>query len=363
MSQIFIRGNEIATKEYVDSLSLGGDGSVLDNYYTKEEVNELIEENSSTGGDANLTNYYTKEEINNIISETNNSTQVEEMPEPSGDNKGTIVQYIGVTNENYTTSNFYQVVEQTIINEDGSETTIYVWEEILTPEINLDGYATKNYVDGSLNNLTIGNAPTYVIHKTNTTHWYPNGEYPNNSYNIGNGPEVQAILQEIYDAGYDSFNLIMIESGYSYFFTYKSKKIQDKPTSIQLESYHMGTNGVDMPIITVMTIMAQWPDGIATVSGVRVVSKKIVSRLDTQYLNKTNTSSFTPTGDYHPATKKYVDDTIATSIAEMSTTSMDVTTSLPTENISTSTIYLIKDETASTDSENIYNEYIYINGK
>lgn len=29
---------------------------------------------------------------------------------------------------------------------------------------------------------------------------------------------------------------------------------------------------------------------------------------DNMYLNKTNTSSFTPTSDYHPATKKYVDD-------------------------------------------------------
>lgn len=29
-------------------------------------------------------------------------------------------------------------------------------------------------------------------------------------------------------------------------------------------------------------------------------------------IEKNNTSSFTPTGNYHPATKKYVDDTVAT---------------------------------------------------
>ena len=28
-------------------------------------------------------------------------------------------------------------------------------------------------------------------------------------------------------------------------------------------------------------------------------------------LTKTNTTSYTPTGDYHPATKKYVDDTLS----------------------------------------------------
>lgn len=32
---------------------------------------------------------------------------------------------------------------------------------------------------------------------------------------------------------------------------------------------------------------------------------------DTDYLNKANTTAFSPTGDYHPATKKYVDDSEA----------------------------------------------------
>lgn len=147
MNKIYIRGNEIATKEYVDSLSF-------------------------EGGGADLSNYYTKEEINNIISETNNSIQVEEMPEASEENVGTIVQYVGITNENYTTSNFYQVVEQTIVNEDGSETTVYIWEEISTPEINLDDYATKKYVDDSLANLDISNDDSnnglYILNLPNT---------------------------------------------------------------------------------------------------------------------------------------------------------------------------------------------------
>lgn len=34
---------------------------------------------------------------------------------------------------------------------------------------------------------------------------------------------------------------------------------------------------------------------------------------DSMYLNKTNTSNFTPTSDYHPATKKYVDDKVSRS--------------------------------------------------
>lgn len=38
------------------------------------------------------------------------------------------------------------------------------------------------------------------------------------------------------------------------------------------------------------------------------------TRLVKDYLTKTNTTSFTPTADYHPATKKYVDDAIKTTL-------------------------------------------------
>ena len=38
---------------------------------------------------------------------------------------------------------------------------------------------------------------------------------------------------------------------------------------------------------------------------------------DTNFLSKTNTTAFTPTLDYHPATKKYVDDAIATALSNI----------------------------------------------
>jgi hypothetical protein len=53
---------------------------------------------------------------------------------------------------------------------------------------------------------------------------------------------------------------------------------------------------------------------VALVDGVaEIASKKKHSLVkDSDVLTKTNTSSFTPTGDYQPATKKYVDDSIST---------------------------------------------------
>jgi hypothetical protein len=36
-----------------------------------------------------------------------------------------------------------------------------------------------------------------------------------------------------------------------------------------------------------------------------------IKSVRTEFLSKTNTASYTPTADYHPATKKYVDDNAA----------------------------------------------------
>lgn len=38
---------------------------------------------------------------------------------------------------------------------------------------------------------------------------------------------------------------------------------------------------------------------------------------DNNFLKKTNTTEYTPTANYHPATKKYVDDAISTNITNM----------------------------------------------
>lgn len=68
-----------------------------------------------------------------------------------------------------------------------------------------------------------------------------------------------------------------------------------------------------------------------------------------------NTVAFTPTSDYHPATKKYVDGLVST----ISTLSFQVVTELPTTDIQTNIIYLVPSTTSS--EQNVYDEYVYIN--
>ena len=57
-----------------------------------------------------------------------------------------------------------------------------------------------------------------------------------------------------------------------------------------------------------------WECNSHTFRGWEAVGK---SYADTNFLNKTNTTSYTPTADYHPATKKYVDDAISTNITNV----------------------------------------------
>ena len=56
-----------------------------------------------------------------------------------------------------------------------------------------------------------------------------------------------------------------------------------------------------------------WLNPSGTVLYIVNSSDKIVTTnyAKENYLNKTNTTAYTPTADYHPATKKYVDDTVA----------------------------------------------------
>lgn len=370
MNKIYIRGNEIATKEYVDSLSLGGDESALENYYTKEEVNNLIE--NSDGGNTDLSNYYTKEEINNVIAEINNTIQKEIMPDPSEDNVGTIVQYIGDTNNTYTTGYFYQVVEETIINEGGTETIIYKWEEIKNPEINLEDFATKEYVDEAVTNNNYGKI-------------YKAFALPDEDavFNVGSGSAIHSLSKTL-EAGLNDFMKECIkDNDYHKILHLGIGQVNGKYTSFLLTSYagkhHMSIGGKEyykhiFKGVNIDSILnnngknqQQCIDTYELTIQTDPTAENPVA--DTEFyryrykiLEPDNKIAYTPTGDYNPATKKYVDDTIATSIAGISATSMEIATSLPTENISTSTIYLVKDETASTDTGNVYNEYIYING-
>ena len=74
-------------------------------------------------------------------------------------------------------------------------------------------------------------------------------------------------------------------------------------------------------------------------------------------LIKNNTTEYTPSKDYHPATKKYVDDSIVSAIGDIVSFGVELVDELPTENISTSTVYMVP--STKTEEQNVKDEYLY----
>ena len=70
-----------------------------------------------------------------------------------------------------------------------------------------------------------------------------------------------------------------------------------------------------------------------------------------------NTVAYTPTSDYNAATKKYVDDSITSAIGDIVSFGVELVDELPTENISSSTVYMVP--AAEASDQNIREEYLY----
>lgn len=120
----------------ITNVTGGNNATDLTDYYTKEEVDELIE-----NVEVDLSNYYTKKEIDNIV-------------------ENTTIPYL-VVNDDFTgyESGDFENVRQAIINK--KPYSIYI------PFV-LGGYLTPNAVDTFGGQITL----TYVYHTNGTTMYY-----------------------------------------------------------------------------------------------------------------------------------------------------------------------------------------------
>ena len=74
----------------------------------------------------------------------------------------------------------------------------------------------------------------------------------------------------------------------------------------------LNTNGINVRALSTLFIQGEWVDDVYTCTSYSIY-RRTMSFIDGYYvadktLTKTNTTEYTPTKDYHPATKKYVDD-------------------------------------------------------
>lgn len=192
--------------------------------------------------------------------------------------------------------------------------------------------ATKKYVDDAVAGAGGGSSMDMVpIYSFKVTVSNPNLNTAMSLY-TADRTALTSIINDAYSNGNDLFGLSIEFTNSSAAWidmpilnnAFQSMKLQSKPTNISLlgitndsipSDYSLGYIGYIN-----LTISITWNDDVATVtSGVLTLTSK-------QYLNTTNTVSYTPTANYHPATKKYVDDSIATAVGDINTILATLTT-------------------------------------
>ena len=134
--------------------------------------------------------------------------------------------------------------------------------------------------------------------------------------------EFRKAIQSMYYNGTDNIILHIHNSsgGGSSRIYYNMKTITKKPTYISfMEILNTGTNRINKNGVVLngstLMIYCSWDEDIVSVDSITRISENNVMLLSTA-----NTTSYTPTSPYHPATKQYVDDSIAALKAELTGT-------------------------------------------
>jgi len=276
-------------------------------------VNNNWEHIGSTATD--LTDYYNKNEVDGLVEGI--TTQYNTMPTASQDNEGQIVQYTGTTDNNYTNGYFYVCVS------DGQDPATYSWDNI-----NVQADNELPIID-----LTpLGNVLT-----GNHQRWTPT--YPQCLQDF------KTLCQNAYNSGKTLIFAII-----KYKVTNQNYNILSK---ISITSDDFFCNGLEfIPYDTVNNQVNRIPCVYMLYNTYAEIYKNGYQT----FLATGNTAVYTPSGDYNPATKKYVDDSIAGIDLSSKQDIMQYTT-MPT--VSVETVGKIVQYIGTTDA-NYTNGYFYI---
>lgn len=231
--------------------------------------------------------------------------QVSTLPTASSDNVGVIYQYIGITTTDYTQGYFYQCVENS---------GTYSWENIQVQE-GSSGGSQSSFVFryGEASATSIATAQQVIDYYNNY------GVFPTIYYTSTNNSSY---------AAYNSYYSVRL-NGYTAssrryeFQVYKIVGVSSQYSGgntlgcygkiyIILNSDNLTVSSVTLPnsLYTSNNQVREYTIPILYKRGNAMSS--IQSYLDADsVLPINNSEAFTPTGDYNPATKKYVDDNLS----------------------------------------------------
>ena len=265
------------------------------------------------------------------------------MPTANADNLGKIVQFTGTTDSTYTNGYFYKCVS------DGQATPTYSWENVL---VQAGGSSLPKMVvinRSNYNTSAIISAVDVEYQK------YLNGEEPCIYCYDEQNATTQAFGTQklrVWSTSTTTFNLksdFIITDKVDNFTTVDNTQLVQKTTG-KLYVNCTVTSGH----ITAISIPSYENMGMITSSG-SSYTLMTWSSTGARFLAKNNTNSYTPTGDYNPATKKYVDDTQRKVItSSTSTYTIASLTGNKTYKLGEITSLTITSTTTFDDETNIY---------
>ena len=308
--QVYAKGERLALKEEVDAALL-----------LKQDV-------LSAGDNISIDN--------NVISAIN--PQYEEMPEASAELEGKVIQYVGDTNEYYTTAYYY------ICEDDGQGG--YTWNEInVQSEVELPEDLKVFYVtegNNSSNPFIFGNHEPGIYFLKQP------------ELGIGNMGTAKA-----YFKGFDSSSSV-IQVTVSYDQPILYVKDINETNADEYFAYHYYKEVTLQGVSVYKRLFTKSSDASiglyvgeasSAFSGVSLYNNQTVSGVKT--FSSLPESSATPTTANQLTNKAYVDSKLSAAVKR------SVVQELPSSDIDENTIYMTPAEDPSTG--NVYDEYIYVN--
>lgn len=209
------------------------------------------------------------------------------------------------------------------------------WEHIGDTSIDLSDYYTKEESDTKLNekqdklspgdNITISednvisasgakiDFPIYIIDDNDDMFFDDVSKYYSLNETVRN--KISQNITELYSTGQSSCGFILRDMNKSkqYLLSNSDSDIQSKPESFWI----FGPNSINnryTPESAYRVVTAQLCLSLSWSGDTCTCTEAIIFLSQIPVLAKDNASEYTPTGDYNPATKKYVDDVIVGSI-------------------------------------------------
>lgn len=170
--------------------------------------------------------------------------------------------------------------------------------------------ATKKYVDDSIKNMEIPiditKVPIYNLEVSNLTSLVVS-EGTSINFTSEEKEKVISIVEDIVSKQYDIFYINVTNSNHSVNLLFQPTDYSTnyKTSRLMMDSVFSRYDGNNGYIRHAELFVSFKQDESENITGVQ---RGVITLHNADYLSKTNTATYTPTGDYNPATKKYVDD-------------------------------------------------------